>query len=374
MSDRQTTTDGVDDTSNISSNRVVLTDGGDSRADEGDAAAVLNTNRGEQATDGSDDEDEATKEGEGEDQVSVLRARTRRLEEENRRLRDRYAGVRERRYTRTAIGLAAVGIGFGIAGVVVTSAQEVLFGIAAAGLFGAVLTRYLTPEQFIPLEVGEGIYAALADNEAAIADQLGLSSTRVYLATDQGPRLFVPELDGYDRSLLDEDAFDRPLVVNDTASRSGVVLRPTAEPLVRAFEEQHRGDLPQTPRDAVATLREGVTDALELAAGAEVDLDSAEGRVTVSVDTPLYGDVTAFDHPLASFLGSGLATALDTPVEVDVVTTDRDETTTPLVTCRWDPGMLKTADEERPESAEEHDGDESDELPETGPDADGSSD
>jgi hypothetical protein len=274
------------------------------------------------------------------DDTAILRARLKRLEEENDRLRERYAGVRETRYRRTALGLAAVGVVFGLAGVVVTAVQDVLFAIAAAGLFGAVLTRFLTPEQFIPLDIGEGTYAALADNESALADQLGLSAKRVYLSTPQGPRLFVPELAEYDRTLLEEDAFDRPLVVNDTASRSGAAFRPTAEPLLRAFEEQYRGDLPSTPAEAVATIREGVTDALELAGAVEIDLDSGDGRVTFAVDDPLYGDLTGFDHPISSFLGAGLGRALGVPIEVDVVVTERDQQATALVTCRWDPEAL----------------------------------
>lgn len=270
-----------------------------------------------------------------------LRARVRRLEEENQRLREQYVGVRERRYRRTAVALALVGAGFGAVGVVVGSARDVLFALAAVGLFGAVLTRYLTPEEFIPLDVGEGIYATMADNEAAVVDQLGLSSTRVYVATDRGPRLFVPELDAYDETLLAEvtdgadDPLTRPLVVGDRAARSGLSVRPVAAPLLDAFDEQHSGPLPAVPREAVNTLGEGVTDALELARDVDIDLDADDGRVTFSVHDPLYGDVTRFDHPVVSFLGSGLARALETPVTVDVVTDADDDT--PFVTCRWNP-------------------------------------
>lgn len=276
----------------------------------------------------------------------ALRTRVRRLEDENERLRRKYAAARERRYRDTATGLAAVGAVFGIAGLVVTSAQEVLFAIAAAGLFGAVLTRYLTPEQFVPLDMGVGIYTTMAENEAAVADQLGLSSTRLYLSTPRGLRLFVPEVEAYDESVLDDpDELAAPLVVSDRAARSGLSVRPVAATLLDRFAEQHRGSLPSTPRDAVVTLGEGVTDALELAGGVEPDLDSAEGRVTFSLTDPLFGDVTRFDHPVASFLASGLARSLDTPVSVDVVVTERDGRETPLVTCRWNPDAVEGGDE-----------------------------
>jgi hypothetical protein len=327
----------------------------DGSRDDVTGAASLDRLRSLGETDGttrSDGED-----GDGDDESAALRTRLRRLEEENERLREQYAGVSESRYVRTALGLATVGIVFGAVGFVVPSAQEVLFTIAAAGLFGAVLTRYLTPEQFVPLDVGEGIYTTLAGNEAALADQLGLSSTRVYLTTDHGPRLVVPEIDGYEPALLDSDELEGPLVVGDRASRSGLSLRPVAEPLLSAVESQSDG-LPTDPREAVPTLHEEVTDVLELADGVDSDIDAAGGRVTFEVDDPLYGSGEGFDHPVGSFLGSRLATALGAPVHVAVQTTEADGSETLLVTCRWDANGIET-NGEGPD-ASEADGDSSD--------------
>lgn len=291
-------------------------------------------------------EDKSSRDGESDGEVADenLRARLRRLEEENDRLRREYVGARESQYGRTALGLAVVGLGFGLAGFVVTSAQEILFTLAATGLFGAVLTRFLTPETFIPLDIGEGIYATFADNEASLASQLGLSGARVYLTTERGPRLFVPEVEAYDRSLLDVDGeLANPLVVGEGASRSGLSVRPAGEPLLRAFEKQYRRDLPATPSEAVPTFEEGVTDALELAVGVDSDFDAGAGRATFEFREQLFGSPTRFDHPIGSFLGTGLATALDTPVEVDVKSTRRDETTM-FVTCRWDPEAVGESD------------------------------
>ena len=315
-----------------------------------DAAASTGDDPGAAATD-----DTETTAADGVD-ADRRQARIRRLEGETRRLRERYADIRERRYQRTALALGLVGVVFGLAALVVTSARDVLFALAGVGLFGAVLTWYLTPEQFIPLDVGEGIYATMADNEAAVAEQLGLSSTRVYVATDRGPRLFVPETDAYDAELLaataEDDPLARPLVVGDRAARSGLSLRPVAAVLLDSFDDQHSGPLPAVPREAVSTLAEGVTDGLELAGAVDSDLDAADGRVTFSVHDPLYGDLTRFDHPIPSFLGSGLARALGTPVTVDVVVTATEGDETPLVTCRWTPDDAAAETDERAEAVD----------------------
>lgn len=273
---------------------------------------------------------------EGAEDEIVLRTRLRRLEEENEQLRERYRTLRSRRYARTALGLAVVGIVLGSLGFVVPAAQEVLFALAATGLFGAVLTYFLTSEQLVPLDIGKGIYSTMATNEASIAEQLGLSSTRVYITTGRGPRLFVPEVDTYDRTVLDTNEWDTgPFVVGRTASRSGLSLRPVAEPLLREFEAQR--NLPSDPREAILTLREGVTDGLELATGVDMELDAANGRVTFEVTDSPYGPLTQFDHPVASFLGAGLAIALDTFVEAETTTHQRGDNTTALLTYRWDP-------------------------------------
>jgi hypothetical protein len=267
-----------------------------------------------------------------------LGALVRRLEDENDRLREQYARVRSSRYARTSLGLAAVGVVAGLAALVVTDAQEVLFTIAATGLFAAVLTRYLTPERFVPREIGEGMFATLSANEAGIAAQLGLSSTRIYLVTDSGPRLFVPEVDAFDRDLLDESAaLTQPLVVGDTATRSGLALRPVADPLLRELESTQRSDLPSTPHDAATTLAEAVTDVFELATAVETNVIAAQRTAIFQVTEPLYGSTASFDHPVVSVFGVGLAEALETPVEVDVEPVDRRDRATALVTCRWRP-------------------------------------
>jgi hypothetical protein len=315
----------------------LLADGGMRDGPSGDGST---DNHGSPSaeSDPPETEREATKSDRSRGTEDSLDALVRRLEDENDRLREQYARVRSSRYARTSFGLAAVGVVAGLAALVVTDAQEVLFTIAATGLFAAVLTRYLTPERFIPREIGEGMFATLSANEAGIAAQLGLSSTRIYLVTDSGPRLFVPEVDAFDRDLLDgSTTLTQPLVVGDTATRSGLALRPVADPLLRELEPTQRSDPPSTPHEAATTLAEAVTDVFELATAVETNVLPAQRTAIFQVTEPLYGSPTSFDHPAVSVFGAGLAEALDTPVEVDVESGDQRDRTTALVTCRWEP-------------------------------------
>lgn len=253
------------------------------------------------------------------------------------------------RHTRTAFMLAVVGIAFGAMGFIVASAREILFTLAATGLFGAVLTRFLTPQQLVPIDIAEGIYSTLALNELSFVEQMGLSSTRVYATTESGLRLFVPEVDTYDRSLFSTDeGVDGPYISGETESRSGLVLRPVAEPLLRGFEERQDGTFSSVPEEAALTLSEGLTHSLEFASSVKTDLDTDDGRVTFEVVEFLLGPSTQFDHPVVSFLGAGLATALDVPIDVEVTNPRQGDKERMIVTCQWNPGeIVKTTPQNR---------------------------
>jgi hypothetical protein len=277
--------------------------------------------RSHESRDDRDEEDEA-----------ALKARVRRLEAENTRLRERYANVRSTRNTRMALGLAVVGLLAGALAFLVPDVREVLFAIAATGLFAAVLTRFLDASRHVPLDVGRGIYVELAENEARLAEQLGLSGGHVYVATDVGPRLFVPEADTYDLDAFREADGD-PLVVGDSASRSGMSLRPSGRPLLDAIRDDPGDEFGDDLSTVVETLSESVTEVFELTERIDSDVDADDGRATFVASGVLYGDPTRFDHPLGSVLGCGLATGLETPVLVTVTEAEDDDT---LVTCRWE--------------------------------------
>lgn len=285
-------------------------------------------------TTGADDDESAAVAGDagaGEPSRSELQGRVEVLEAETDRLRELYQAARRTTYRRTAIGLAGLGI-LGIAGAaVLPDVRDVLLVLGAIGLFGGLLTYYLTPERFVAADLAERLYDALAGNETALVADLGLSVARVYLPhpeTESRPvTLYVPQRD--DDPLPAPAAIEGPLVVTDETK--GLALEPTGAALFDEFERTLAGPL----ADAPAALAEQVTDALvetfELVRATEVDVDAEAGRLTMSVWESTYRD--GFDTPPASFLAVALAVGLETPVRVERTPGD-DETF--VVTCRWD--------------------------------------
>ena len=259
-----------------------------------------------------------------------IEAELRQLRDENARLRARYADAKRSSYHREALALATVGLVAGLVGAVVTTAQPVLFSIAGIGLFAAVLTWFLTPEQFIPADIGRAVFSPLARDRDAIAGQLGLSAIRVYLVTEDGPRLFVPKRDEYE--LPPEADLANPFVIGDETT-TGLALEPAAGSLLDEFEETHRGPLPDGAHELAERIAEGATEGLEIATGVDVDVDAAGGRATFDVAGMQFGSSAQFDHPVRSFLSVGMARGLDHPVETEWTTGDDGGV---VVTVRWD--------------------------------------
>lgn len=271
-------------------------------------------------TDGTDERDDRLE----------LAARAELLERENRRLRAEYARARQSQYRRTAAGLGLVGICTAVAAILVPANRDVLFALAAVGLFGGVLTYYLTPGSFVTADVGERIYAAMATNEAAIADELGLSDDHVYLSTDDtaGARLHVPQR----TTDTVPDELDGPILTDP--DHRGLVLEPTGAALFAEFERALTDELATAPAPLATQLADGIVEQFELAGSAEPDVDPAASRVTVAVTDSAFGDIDRFDHPIASFLAVGFAAGLERPIRLEIV--PGDERSDWLVTCRWD--------------------------------------
>ncbi|WP_049987321.1 hypothetical protein [Halobellus rufus] len=221
------------------------------------------------------------------------------------------------------MGLAGVSIVAGGAGVVITAAQQLLFALAGIGAFAAVLTWYLTPEQFIPVEIGEAIYEPLAANLTEISGELGLSGTRIYVETEEGSRLYIPEGSTTDLP----ESLTNVFVVGDSPQTTGIALQPSGSQLVDEFVQTHTGTLPETPAALSAHLVEGLVEGFELATAIETDITAEQHQLIFEITDAQFGPVSRFDHPIQSFLAVGLARGLDTPVIVEQVRTDADTAT-----------------------------------------------
>lgn len=264
-----------------------------------------------------------------------MSARVETLEAENERLRTALAAAHRRRYRRTAIGLAAIGLVALASATAIPGLRPVLVALGATGIFGAVLTYFLTPERFVAASVGERIYGTLADNEHAIADDLDLRGQPIVIPVrgEAAPaRLFVPPSDAEDEGTLssvpDRESLSTPFVVGDP---QGLAVEPTGGPLYEALTDA-AGELPSTPGDIAAAAGDALVEQFELVDA--VDADAEPGRVTVAVDGSAYGPVDRFDHPVASLPATALAVELDTPVAVSV--DDGGEYGEWLITCRWE--------------------------------------
>lgn len=271
-----------------------------------------------------------------ESETERLRARVAVLEEENERLRREYARSKRARHRRTALGLFAVGGVAVLAGLALPPSREVLFALGGTGLFAGVLTYFLTPERFLPADVGESVYDALAETRTAIRAELGLADATVYVPPSEGrtrsSRVFVPQQADYD--LPDRDALSRTFVTAE-GNRRGVAFEPTGETLVDAFERALSSSLTDDPETLADQLADGVVQQFELAESVSADTD--ERRVTFGVSGSAFGGVDRFDHPIPSVLAVGLARGLARPVEVETVRASDDDEYEYLVTCRWRP-------------------------------------
>ena len=278
--------------------------------------------------------DTPTVEGESEYEESTA-ARIELLAEENHRLRAEYARAKQSKYRRTAYGLFTVGLVTVAVGLLVTDGREVLLTLGVTGLFGGVLTFYLTPSRFVAADVSERIYAAMANNYEGLVSQLGLSDIRLYIpATELPARLYVPQSREY--QIPDPD--DGPLVVEQ--GERGLLVQATGALLYWEFEQTTSVPVATGPEQLATQLMDALSQQFELVDAVDADAETAAGRLTFRLSGGTFGNLDRFDHPIPSFVAASYATALDTPVRLEVdPTTDRADW---LVTLRWEPSAVDT--------------------------------
>lgn len=290
-------------------------------------------------SDGADVGNAADSDSDGLSDVERLAGRIAILEAENQRLRDEYARIRRTRYRQAAVALVGVGLLAALGGLLAPAASTVLLALAGTGVFLGILTYYLAPERFLPASVGREVYTTLAANEQRLVAGLGLSDDRIYvpLDGDDRARLYVPQRSS--APLPDVTALDETFVVD--GDHRGVAFRPTGASLFDEFERALAGTLASTPDSIVAQLADALVEQFELVESAqrsvEPDATAEAGQVTLGVDDSAYGPLDQFDHPVASFLGVGLARGLGLPVAVSVELLD-DGRVDAVVTCRWPVG------------------------------------
>ncbi len=281
------------------------------------------------------------------ERLADLRARAELLAEENRRLRESYGRLRRTRHRRTALGLGALGLVALAGAALFPDVRVVLVALGATGLFGGLLTWYLTPERFVAAEVGERVYAALAGNEARIAAELGLSEARVYVPLPDDPdreaALYVPQaVETAGESALATDASRVPdpaeladaFVLPGDAGRRGLALEPTGGPLLAELRESLPGGLGDEPRALVDQLADGLHEGFELVDSAHPEVDAADRRAALAVSGSAFGAVDRFDHPVGSLFAVGLAAGLGEPVRLEAARTP-DGRGEYLLTARW---------------------------------------
>lgn len=259
-----------------------------------------------------------------ESDLEAVRTQLAVLQEENERLRTEYVRARQSSYRRTAAALLGVGVIAFLAGGLLSGVRDVLIVLGAIGVFGGILTWYLTPERVLTVGVSESVYDAVASNGAQIREELGLQAISVYLPTSDGPRLFVPQ----HQEFSIPDSVDSVFLTETEAAR-GVALTPSGQRLVAELDRTRTGPAPDSLRAAVSQLGDAVVEQFEVADAVRVAESTADDRVVVTIEGAAFDGLSDFDHPVVSVLACGLAQTQDTPITVTHV----DDTTVAFETA-----------------------------------------
>ncbi|GGL44929.1 hypothetical protein GCM10009037_30420 [Halarchaeum grantii] len=267
------------------------------------------------------------------DDDAVLETRLQLVEEENRRLREEYARSKRVSYRRSAAAFGALGVLAGLLGVAFADARTVLFALAGTGVFAGVLTYYLTPEHVVPVTVGERAFSALAENEADIARELGLTDHRYYVPVehpDAGARLFVPQHATARRP--DDDALATVFVATDDDRERGVSLHASGDRLFEEYERARTTSADGDPERLGESLVDALANQFELVESGDVE-QVGDGRLAVALSGVEFGPGETFDHPVASFLAVGVARDCGEAVALRV--TDGGERADERVVLDW---------------------------------------
>lgn len=239
------------------------------------------------------------------------------LRTENERLRRELERTTRTTYRRTALALLAVGLASAGLGLVLPAGRTVLVVVGAIGIFGGVLTWYLTPDTVLSASVPESVVDAHSRTVSDLQTELGLREDVLYVPAPgqvAETRVFLPLHAAYEVPDALTDLF--VTAVDDADERTrGVALQPTGAHLYRALDGSLDGDL--TPDRLPDAVPEALVEQFELAASARGD--RTDETFTVELDAPAIDGLDRPDHPVVSFVGVATARALDRPVTVETV-------------------------------------------------------
>jgi hypothetical protein len=279
---------------------------------------MSDTQHGKIQSDGEQNESEAaTGAGAGAAEAGAEReARIELLEEQNRRLREEYARAQRSQYRRTALGMGVIGVFGFVGGFVFPGYATVFFSFGGIGVFAAVLTYFLTPEQFLPASIGSVVYESMAANQASLVDNLGLSDARVYVpvGADGSVRIYVPQMEEF--TIPDLEHLTDGVLVVPTSSERGLSLRPTGGPLTDEFTRLFDGPLPNEVAPLSAAISDALVEQFELVEMATPE--SSADDVVIGLQGVAFSQLDRFDHPVCSFVATTTAVALGQPCTVSV--------------------------------------------------------
>lgn len=260
-----------------------------------------------------------------------------------------------RRYRGLAALLFVIGIAFVLAPLLsdaTVGASRVLVAVGGIGIFGGVLSYYLTAGRFVSATVDERIQAAAARNYEGIRADLGLSSRRIYVpvATSTGDdtdrsledhevRLCIPKQADLDLQEATALAGVSVVVTNSTGI-SGLSLHPAGSNLFAAFRSTLNTPLETDPQGLYQQLSDAVVEEFDFARSVTAEIKSEQDRMSVTFSGVLYDTRPRFDHPLVSVFAVGLAVGLDSPIETTVPDTDSF-----AVTFHWQTGTEPSGDD-----------------------------
>lgn len=117
--------------------------------------------------------------------------------------------------------------------------------------------------------------------------------------------LFIPQ--HANDTIPDDGALKSVVVVPTDKHARGVAFPPTGAALYQEFEDTMTDTITTTPGERAAQLTDTLNDGFEFVDDAVVDAQSADGPTKIGIRGSAFDAIDRFDHPVVSFIATGLA-------------------------------------------------------------------